>query len=60
MDAASAKNFPLTGANILEFGLINSRQDLNDDNIDNLRDKLLKSALPFTQSFYTLGLESTR
>ena len=46
--------FPLKNANVILDDLLSDSDDINS-----LRDKLLKSPLPFLQAFYTLGLQKT-
>lgn len=45
--------FPLVGADVISDSI-----SLNDD-IDNIREQLLASKLPFLQAFYTLGLKQS-
>lgn len=46
--------FPLKNANVILDDLLSDSDDINS-----LRNKLLKSPLPFLQAFYTLGLQKT-
>lgn len=46
--------FPLKNANVILDNLLSDSDDINS-----LRNKLLKSPLPFLQAFYTLGLQKT-
>ena len=52
-DIEENDKFPLVGA-----GVISDSISLNDD-IDNIREQLLASKLPFLQAFYTLGLKQS-
>ena len=47
------RNFPLTGANVIEIAM-----EFNGS-IEDMRQKLYNSKLPYLQAFYTLGVEQT-
>lgn len=49
---ASGDKFPLVNANVI-------RDDISYTNVDEMREQLLNSPLPFLQAFYTLGLQQT-
>lgn len=52
-DMEENDKFPLVGADVISDSI-----SLNDD-IDNIREQLLASKLPFLQAFYTLGLKQS-
>jgi hypothetical protein len=52
-DMEENDKFPLVGADVISDSIL-----LNDD-IDNIREQLLASKLPFLQAFYTLGLKQS-
>lgn len=52
-DMEGNDKFPLVGADVISDSI-----SLNDD-IDNIREQLLASKLPFLQAFYTLGLKQS-
>ena len=58
-----AKNddeFPLIGADVLDdFISVNEAIEDPEERIDEVRERLLKSKLPFLQAFYTLGIKQT-
>lgn len=59
---ADESNFPLKNANVMlsdlidddDYDIVDGKEQLNYDKV---REKLLRSPLPFLQAFYTLGVE---
>lgn len=48
------KKFPLKNANVISTNIL---EDIDVENLDKVRKRLLNSHLPFLQAFYTLGVE---
>ena len=48
------RNFPLKNANVIFADILGSTREINENQ---LRERLLRSPLPYMQAFYTLGVE---
>ncbi|MGN0032390.1 MAG: hypothetical protein ACI358_01210 [Candidatus Limimorpha sp.] len=57
--ASDSKTFSLSGAKLINDGIIDTESPDSDDidDIDSIREKILDSPIPLVQAFYTLGIE---
>lgn len=52
--ASTDRNFPLKNANVIFANILGGTREIDENQ---LRERLLKSSLPYMQAFYTLGVE---